>query len=676
VWWRGWTAENDRRPLWLPVALGAGAALYFALPVEPSAALGWGMLAAAAVLTLLAVLAGWARTMLALAAALALGFGAAKLREADAAAPVLQQPMTLHLTARIAAVETGDAGTRLLLADPVSGGFAENGVPRRLRVTVRVAGDFTPGDWISLTARLSPPSVPAMPGAADFARAAWFESVGGSGFSFGLPDPAMAPRAATFSERISDGVAALRWRMTKRIRAALPGSEGAVAASLITGMRGGIAQDDAQALRDAGLAHVLSISGLHMVLMGMGLFWLVRALLAASPYLALHYPIKKWAAAVALGGAGFYLVLSGAASPAVRAFLMLAVGLVAVMLDRPALSLRGLGVAAAAILLWRPESITDPGFQMSFAAVAALLSAAEADAAPGRGAWARARGVFTTSAVASLATLPFALFHFGRAAHYAVLANLITMPVVGFLVMPFAALSVAALPFGLEALPLQGLGWSIGVMLDMGHWVAALPGAAAAAATLPLAALLLLVFGGLWLMLWQGAKRWLGLAPLAAAIMVAMMARGPDLLVAPDAATVAVRAADGRLYFIGVPSDRFAAREWLRRDGDTREAGAATGLGRCDGQGCAVDTQAGLVVVSRRPEGLAEDCARAAILVSAASARCAGPKLVMDGARAAHDQGYAIRFMPELNIETVREWRGERPWTNTAGSIQPAFPAP
>ena len=324
------------------------------------------------------------------------------------------------------------------------------------------------------------------------------------------------------------------------------------------------------------------------------------AALAAAGALAL---LAAWLwrarAVLALAGAAFYLVVSGAASPAVRAFLMLAVGLAAVMLDRPALSLRGLGLAAAAILLLRPEAITDPGFQMSYAAVAALLAAAESDAAPGRGTLARVRGVFVTSAMASLATLPFALFHFGRAAHYAVLSNLLTMPVVGLAVMPFAALSVVAMPFGLEA------------------W--------------PLAALLLLTLGGLWLMLWRNRKRWLGLLPMLAAVIVALTARGPDLLVGGDAATVVLRAADGRLYFVGAPKERFAGREWLRRDGDVRQVEDMPGIGKCDGLGCVVRTQAGLVVLSRRPDWLAEDCARAAILISAASAKCAGPRLVIDG---------------------------------------------
>jgi competence protein ComEC len=323
--------------------------------------------------------------------------------------------------------------------------------------------------------------------------------------------------------------------------------------------------------------------------------------------------------------------------------------------------MRGLGVAAGLLLLWQPEAVTDPGFQMSFAAVAALVATAEAG--QGRpGLSAHLTGLLSASAVASLATLPFVLFHFGRAAHYGVLANLITMPVVGLVVMPFAALTLVAMPFGLEALPLQGLGWGIGLMLRLGHWVAGIPGAASLSPAMPLAALLPMVLGGLWLLLWRGAQRWAGLAAIAAGMMTALLAQGPDMLVAPDAATVAIRAADGRLYFLGRPQNRFVAGDWLRRDGDGHRPADAVGLGRCDGLGCVVTTQGGLVALSRRPEALAEDCARAAILVSTAATSCKGPRLILDAARAMRDQGYALRFTPELRVQSVRAWRGERPW--------------
>jgi competence protein ComEC len=427
-------------------------------------------------------------------------------------------------------------------------------------------------------------------------------------------------------------------------------------------MRGGISEDDEAALRDAGLAHVLAIAGLHMALMGMGLFWIVRALLAASPRLALHYPIKKWAAAAALAGSVFYLVVSGAAAPAVRAFTMLAVGLVAMLFDRPALSMRALAIAAAILLLLRPESIAEPGFQMSFAAVAALVAAAEATRPSGRGILGHLNAIFVTSAVASLATLPVSLFHFGRATHYAVLGNLLAMPVMGFVVMPLATLSVAAMPLGLEAGPLHLLGAGIRLMLALGRAVSGLPGAVTPVATMPVAALAAMALGGLWLAIWRKPKRWLGLIGIGAGIAVAMTAKAPDLLIAADARTVAVRGPDGRLHFPLRPADRYAARAWLRQDGEARDLRDAIGIGRCDGLGCVVPTAMGPLVLARGPDGLHDDCARAAILVSAVAVTCQGPRFVTDATRARRDQGYALWFAPSFRIESVRQWRGTRPW--------------
>jgi competence protein ComEC len=286
-----------------------------------------------------------------------------------------------------------------------------------------------------------PPPGPAAPGDSDFARAAYFARIGAVGFAFGAPGIAPLPHAPTLWQRISGLVESMRAAVTARIRAQLPDSEGAIASAIITGERGGIDPDDEAALRDAGLAHVLAIAGLHMALVGAGLFWLARAILAFIPAIALAYPIKKWAAGLALAGAAFYLLISGGSSSSVRAFVMLAMMLLAVLLDRPALSMRSLALAAALLLLMRPEAITEPGFQMSFAAVASLIAVAEWEqgrerVAPRSYLYRHVRGIVLTSLVASLATLPFAMFYFGRATHYAVLGNLLAMPVMGLVVMP------------------------------------------------------------------------------------------------------------------------------------------------------------------------------------------------------------------------------------------------
>jgi competence protein ComEC len=541
--------------LWLPVALGSGAALYFALPAEPPGWSAWAALGVAAVLLAPRRAAG------SLLAMLAMGFALAKFREERVAAPMLARPVIAHLVARIDAVEPREDGLRLLLSDPRSGAFAVT--PRRLRVALKGDTMLHPGEWVSLTASLQPPPMPVEPGAGDFGRAAFFQSVGAVGFGYGGARPVIAPRPPDWSERMADRVEDLRWRMTRRIAAVLPGSEGAIAAALITGSRGAIADDDEAALRDAGLAHVLAIAGLHMALVGGGIFWLVRALLAAVPRLALAYPIKKWAAGTALAASAFYLVISGAAPSSVRAFVMLAMLLLAILFDRPALSMRALAFAAAILLVLRPEAITEPGFQMSFAAVAGLIAVAEWEQSRGRIARGRvmryARGIAMTSLVGSLATLPFALFHFGRATHYAVLGNLLAMPLMGFWVMPAAALSVAAMPLGLETGPLHLLGAGIDAMLAVGRFVSGLPGAVSRAPAMPLSALVAIALGGLWLAIWRGGLRWWGLAGMALGALLALLAPRPDMLVGADARTVALRGPDGLLHFAGRPPDRFAA---------------------------------------------------------------------------------------------------------------------
>jgi competence protein ComEC len=512
----GWlTAERDRWPLWLAVALGVGAGLYFALPVEPPLALGWAALVlglAAAAITI-----RW-RWSLGLVAALLLGFGLARLREAAVATPVLDHAVVSHLTGGIVSLEPRERGVRVVLDEVRSGALPQP--PRRIRVALRAGGDFRPGQWLSLTARLDTPPGPSEPGANDLGRSLFFQSIGAVGFAYGEARLIVPARAPTPGQWIGTAVEDMRLVMTRRIQAALAGSTGGIASALITGERGGISDEDEEALRDAGLAHVLAIAGLH----------------------------------IALAAGGFYLVASGAAPSSVRAFVMLACVMVAVLLDRPALSMRSLALAAAILLVLRPEAIAEPGFQMSFAAVVGLVAVAEwemrRERTTPRGTLYRyAHGIVMTSLVGSLATLPFALFHFERATHYAVLGNLIAMPVMGFWVMPMAALSVALMPLGLEAASLHLLGQGIAVMVAMGRWVSGLPGAVSLMPAMPLSALLAISLGGLWLAIWRTRWRWWGMGPLIVGAALAWFAPRPDMLVASDGVTIAVRGPDGLLHF-------------------------------------------------------------------------------------------------------------------------------
>lgn len=677
-------AERDRWPLWIPVGLGTGIGLYFALPFEP--ALPWAAVAAVAGIAAIFAVAGAnsaaARVLLAAVATIAFGFALAKTRTEIVSAPVLaRQVGPVAIDARVVQAEMHGKGIRIVLGDVRTKRLAPDQTPERIRVSVRAATPLpAPGSWMHLTAVLMPPPSPAAPGAYDFGRAAYFLRLGAVGYAYGRPKP-IAPLAEPhWRDRYDLFVASLRARMTARIHSVLPGSTGGIASALITGDRGAISDEDEQALRDAGLAHVLAIAGLHMALVGGGLFWVLRAILAAFPAIALRYPIKKWAAVAALGAASFYLMVSGASSASTRAFIMLATMLFAILVDRPALSMRTLALAATIILILGPESLIEPGFQMSFAAVVGLIAVAEWEASrprpeiyvPRRFLAVRRyiRGIATTSLVGSIATVPYAIYHFDRATHYAVLGNLIAMPVMGFIAMPAAALSVFLMPFGLDEIPLKILGFGIEIMVAMGSWVSHLPGSVSVMPAWPVGALVLVSLGGLWLGIWRRSWRWFGLAPMLTGIAIAYLTVAPDLLIARDGLTVAVRAPDGSLKLFRKSKDKYSAGEWLKRDGDEREAEDAIATRsdgvHCDAYGCIARTARGLAIANVfRVDALKEDCVSAAIVVTAIPTRrrCKGPQLVIDRFDVARTNGYAIWLGPPLRIETVEEDRGVRPWS-------------
>jgi competence protein ComEC len=471
----------------------------------------------------------------------------------------------------------------------------------------------------------------------------------------------------------------MRQAIGARIAAALPGETGAIATALITGERGGISEETNNIFRDSGIVHILSISGFHMAIMAGSVFFIVRLGLALLPSIALRYPIKKWAAAAAILAALSYLLISGAAFATVRSTIMISIMFLAVLLDRPALALRNVVLAATIILVAFPESLFDVGFQMSFAAVLALVSIYEA--LRERQTWASlmqqpaARllvffaGIVLSTLVASAAVAPFAAYHFHKSQQYAVLANLIALPVCNMLVMPAALAALIAMPFGLEAWPLQVMGWGIEAMVWIATRVAALPGAVVNVPAMPTLAFMLMVTGGLWLMLWQTRWRWLGLAVIAGGAVLAPTLSVPDILIGRDGALVAVRGADGELSAVGATRSSFELERWLEHDGasSSLEAAAEGRQFTCDGIGCRTTVKGIDIAVAKHPAAFAEDCRRAGILVSSlvGPRDCTGPKALIDFF-AARRQGTHALYIDKagaIRIETVAGLRGLRPWS-------------
>ncbi|MEQ8357815.1 MAG: ComEC/Rec2 family competence protein [Kiloniellaceae bacterium] len=678
-------AERGRWPLWGPVLLGLGVSAYFWSPAEPplwlgaAAAVGLGLLAWS-----LRRAAGWRLAVL-LCLAVAAGFSLAQARGHLVAAPVLERNWgPARLTAVVLASEPQTRGFRLYLQPLDMPGLEPGALPARLRVTV--AGKMTapaPGSRISLRAALRPPSPPVLPGAFDFARQAYFQRLGGIGFAYGA-GRVVAPTAEGRGLQRSWALwwAAARQTIADRIARHLEGQRGAVAVALITGQRGAIAEATRDDMRAAGLAHLLAISGLHMGLVAGLLFFALRAVLALIPGLALRRPIKKWAAVAAGAGAFVYLNLVGASIPAQRAFLMVAVVLLAILLERRALSLRLVAWAAAAILVVAPESLMSASFQMSFAAVTALIAAYEF--------WERRRspdslrrgtgwrltgyfaGVAATSVIAILATSPFAAYHFQRLALYGLLANLVAVPLTAFWIMPWAVLAVLLMPFGAEAFALIPMGWGLDLLLGLAAAVADWPSASLRVPPMPDWGLGLVVLGGLWLCLWQGRWRWPAVALILAGALSPLGFDPPDLMASGDGRQVAIRDPEGRLWVASRRRGGFVLDTWTRHGfaEETRAwpllAPAAGGRLRCDPLACFYRDGAQTAAILLDPRA-AEDCALADVVISLEPLRrqpCRAPRAVIDRFDVWRAGAHAVWLGPAgPRIETVARQQGARPWS-------------
>jgi competence protein ComEC len=565
----------SRRALfpWLAVAFGAGAAVYFALPVEPSRAL----VLALGVSGLLAVggaIAGpWSlRPAFWTCAALLLGLVLAALRTQAVAAPVLGWRAYGPVMGRIVEIDrSGSDAVRLTLDRVWMADIAPERTPARVRLSLHGPPPvFTPapGQTVMATAHLSPPEGPVEPGGFDFRRLAWFERLGAVGYT---RTPLMLWQDAP-PEGLALRLYAARRALSQGLQERIAAPMGGFAAAIVTGDRSGLDADRVEDLRRSNLAHLLAISGLHMGLLTGAVFFALRAALSLVPWLALRLDTRKPAAAGALLAGVLYLGLSGASVATERAFVMAAFMLGALLVDRRALSLRNVAYAALVVVVLRPEAVTQAGFQMSFAATIALVAAFAGlrDAGWHRlPRWSRgSAAVAVSSLVAGAATAPFAAAIFNIWAAYGFLANLAAVPVMGLVVMPGALVAAVLWPLGLEGAGLwameQGIAWILGVA----HLVAAQPGAVRSVVSPGPWVLPLIIAGGLMLTLgpWR-ALRAGAVLPLGLALGLWTGATRPEVLISPGGTLVGVASEAGRV--LSKPrGDGFAAESWLQNDGD------------------------------------------------------------------------------------------------------------
>jgi competence protein ComEC len=535
----------------------AGNALYFAALREPPGWLGATALLVAALAALATRRAVVSRAACLMLAAAALGFAAAQLATARAPPPMQVPRRAVVVTGLARAVEPLPEGFRVTIEAPSFGDGAPQ--PRTVRVRLRDEDPALPatGDTLRLRARLSRPNPPAYPGGWDLQRDAYFSGIGAYGYALG--------RVEILSHTAPSGLAralqAARETIAARIDAVLDGPEAAICATLLTGSPAAIPPEDRAAFRDSGLSHLLAIAGLHIgIVMGL-IFSLVRVGLAASERASLHWPTKSIAAVAALAAGGFYMLLTGAHVPIIRSFAMACLVTLGVIVGRRALSLRGLALAMAALLLLAPEQAMGVSFQMSFSAVLALIAGYDAlrpalARLHARGDWRRrllghVTALALTSALAGTASAPFAAYHFGQVQLYNVLANVAAVPLTAFWIMPAGLLSLALMPLHLEFVSLVPMGWGAAAVLWIGRTVSALPSATLMVPHMPDWGLVCVALGMAWLGLWRTRVRLGGIPLLLLGLASPALVRPPDLLLS----------ADGRLAAVFAGGDMFVEQE-------------------------------------------------------------------------------------------------------------------
>jgi|TARA_R100000501_G_scaffold17911_1_gene34597 competence protein ComEC len=533
-------AERHQLPLFIPIALGAGIAAWFAI-AAPAGWIGAICLALAVAAVGLFLEGLGARLVIIGGILVAAGVGIAWWQAERVAAPVLDRThFGVELVGTVAAVEHLPARDRTRLLVGQLAGFPPD---MAVRLSFRaVPEDLGPGARIAVKATISPPPGPSVPGGYHFARRAWFEGIGGTGYALGdVTVLSPAPPPTGFSAWLAN----FRATLNRQLQQGVGGRAGGVAAALVTGDRGGIEPEVTEAMRDSGLAHLIAISGLHIAVVVGGTLWLVRRILTLWPWFALRFDARIVAAAFAALAGIAYTLIAGAGVPTVRACIAVLLVLIGLAAGREAISLRLVAVGATLILIWRPDYLLSPSFQLSFAAVTGIVALYQStwgkrwSQSDREGGWPTRflRGIIAlilTGIVAELTIGPIALYHFNQMGLFGAGANLIAIPLTSFLIIPLLVLAVLLGGSVLVAPVYTALGATIDILIGLAEWVAGLPGAVAMAPAMPVSAFLLIVAGGLWICIWQGRRRWAGILPAAVGVAIAFVAPQPDLFVSPD----------------------------------------------------------------------------------------------------------------------------------------------
>ena len=610
--------------------------------------------------------------MLAALCSLLAGFTIASIHTHWTDPSIIDRDYTLTLEGSVEEYgKRADGSKRLVLADLDVKSAREGFVmPARIRVRVLAkAFSAKPGDRLAFRAKIGPPPGPVLPDGYDFARDMFFKSIGATGFVYGTPKtvPAKRPMNSLFQLTTTQWRHLISNRITRAFEANGHAEIQGVAAALLVGEKGNIEPDIREAFIASGLAHLLAISGLHMALVMTFIIFSVRALLALNSKWSLHYSIRNIAIYTGLATGFIYFLLSGGSVSATRAFIMVSIMALALLLGRQALSVRNIALACLLILIISPFALIGPGFQMSYAATLCLV--AFASYWIGRSPLNAENITFTsklyftvrryflgliiTSLLAGVSTALFAAFHFHRVAPLGLLANLMAVPIFALLVMPFGFLGLLLMPFGFESLPFMVMGFGIDMIVQIAGTISHYGGAYAATGMLNPKAFLWLSAALVLLCVMKSQLRLLLIPVFVIAGIMLPSVLHPHVLIAEDGKTVAVRTNNNDFIVSGVRAGRFEQKVWRAALGLPQIEGAKRRSNKptCDDYGCIFQFQNKIIAHVKHPTGFYEDCRRAHIVISelSAPAYCGQTALVIDRTRLKAGGSHSVRINDSKN---------------------------
>lgn len=621
--------QSGRFFFWSPVFLSLGIGVYYFLPFEPTVLISLSPFFFVCMMTLFMRQNRFALyVMTAFLLLPSLGFMLAKIHVMRIHTPMITEdigPVTIQGIVRGIEIMKPDYDARIIISDLEVEGLEAEKTPRLVRLRLRKDYGLEIGQRISALAELMPLSGPSLPHGYDFRRHLYFQGIGAVGFIYSqveILDPAAGSGFFILIEKA-------RTYIGQSVYRALPKEQADIIAALINGQRAGISDEDDKAMRYSGLTHLLSISGLHITLVCGVIFFITRLFFAAWPYFALHYPIKKYCAILALLGGIIYMFLAGATTPTQRSVLMCCVIFMAIIFDRSPFSLRVAVFASLVVLAFSPFSLLSASFQLSFAAVVALVVSYDAlrpyyGVIQRQSGWFRKAliycgGVCLTSFIAGLATALFTLYHFQQNANYGILANMAAVPITAFWIMPLIVISVVAMPFGLETLPLQASGWGASWILTIAHYVADMKGAVLRIAVFDFGLFIFILLFLVLFILWIGSLRFVFAGIALLAFTQIFHSPKPDILVSSSHDLVAIGDGEKALKVNNVRKDKFTRENWESALGyipNSSQLWPKHWPEECDDLGCRTTLKGQKIAYSLSPFSLREDCAWADILIS------------------------------------------------------------